>query len=248
MKTGVMVNTEIKQTSSVVREFSRFAHQYDEYNMIQAQVAKQLVESLASNAYHSVIDIGCGSGAIFHNFKKQHISVEQFIAVDSAQTMLDRHPTETSIIKICSNFNEDNFLGTTLKTKMDLCISASALQWSEDLDFTMKRMSELSNTFHAAIFTSGTFRTLHLTAGVFSPIYDIETIQKTVQMYFKSVKFKVHQYKLEFPDTREMFKYIKQSGVSGGERQLSYTQMKQLMLNYPLDYLEFEVLFVEGKM
>jgi malonyl-CoA O-methyltransferase len=44
-----------------------------------------------------------------------------------------------------------------------------------------------------------------------------------------------------------MFRYIKQSGVSGGERKLSYTQTKQLMENYPLKYLEFEVLFIEAR-
>lgn len=43
-----------------------------------------------------------------------------------------------------------------------------------------------------------------------------------------------------------MFKYIKKSGVSGGEKQLSYKETKQLMHTYPLSYLEFEVLFVEG--
>jgi len=41
-----------------------------------------------------------------------------------------------------------------------------------------------------------------------------------------------------------MFKYIKRSGVSGGKKQLNYKQMKKIMQNYPLDYLEFEVLFV----
>jgi malonyl-CoA O-methyltransferase len=43
-----------------------------------------------------------------------------------------------------------------------------------------------------------------------------------------------------------MFRYIKKSGVSGGEKQLSYKQMKMLMEKYPLNYLEFEVLFVEA--
>jgi len=43
-----------------------------------------------------------------------------------------------------------------------------------------------------------------------------------------------------------MFRYIKKSGVSGGEKQLNYQQMKRLMENYPLNYLEFEVLFVEA--
>jgi malonyl-CoA O-methyltransferase len=43
-----------------------------------------------------------------------------------------------------------------------------------------------------------------------------------------------------------MLRYIKQSGVSGGKRQLSYKDIKNLLDNYPLDYLEFEVLFIWG--
>jgi len=41
-----------------------------------------------------------------------------------------------------------------------------------------------------------------------------------------------------------MLRYIKESGTSGGEKQLSYKQTKRLLDQYPLDYLEFEVLFV----
>jgi malonyl-CoA O-methyltransferase len=44
-----------------------------------------------------------------------------------------------------------------------------------------------------------------------------------------------------------MFRYIKKSGVSGGEKQLSYKETRHLMETYPLDYLEFEVLFVKAK-
>jgi malonyl-CoA O-methyltransferase len=42
-----------------------------------------------------------------------------------------------------------------------------------------------------------------------------------------------------------MLRYIKKSGVSGGVKQLGYTEMKTLMLEYPLSYLEFEVIFVK---
>jgi len=43
-----------------------------------------------------------------------------------------------------------------------------------------------------------------------------------------------------------MLRYIKQSGVSGGKKQLSYKEIKRVIKDYPLDYLEFEVLFVKA--
>jgi malonyl-CoA O-methyltransferase len=41
-----------------------------------------------------------------------------------------------------------------------------------------------------------------------------------------------------------MLRYIKRSGVSGGRNVLGVTQMRRLMERYPLEYLEFEVLFI----
>jgi len=43
-----------------------------------------------------------------------------------------------------------------------------------------------------------------------------------------------------------MFKYIKKSGVSGGEKKLSYKEIKKLINNYPLNYLEFEILVLKN--
>ncbi len=37
---------------------------------------------------------------------------------------------------------------------------------------------------------------------------------------------------------------MKGSGVGGGRNLLNYKQMKMLMKNYPLDYLEWEILIV----
>ncbi len=39
--------------SNVIQEFSRFAHEYDTYNVIQAEVAKSLVEQLPASHYTS---------------------------------------------------------------------------------------------------------------------------------------------------------------------------------------------------
>ena len=61
---------------------------------------------------------------------------------------------------------------------------------------------------------------------------------------YMDARFEVLHTTLEFDSVREMFRYIKRSGVSGGRRVLNYAQTKQLMEFYPLNYLEFEVLFI----
>jgi len=246
MKSGVIVHTEEKEVSRVVQEFSRFAHQYNNYNMIQSRVASELVEKLPSFTYSNVIDIGCGSGEIFKNFQFRNISVTNFVALDSAKTMLNIHPNDQNILKVCSDFNADFFLESLRLQQYDLVISSSALQWSRDLNFTIEKLSTLSEMFYGAIFTSGTFKTLHQTANILSPIYDNKKVQEIISKYYRDIRFELHYYNLEFNSVREMFQYIKQSGVSGGEKKLSYKQVKKLMEEYPLDYLEFEVLFIEA--
>ena len=247
MKIGEIVQIEVKQTSKVVQEFSRFAHKYDTYNMIQAKVATTLVEKLPRVHYKNIIDIGCGSGEVYKNLQIQKVSVENFIALDSAQTMLDIHPEEKYIHKIAANFNDKDFTEHLPHCDYDLLLSSSALQWSTNLAYTMNALSLLSSLFYGAIFTSGTFQTLHETAGVTSPIYDVKIVQDVMNQYYSDVHFEIHHYRLEFESTRDMFRYIKQSGVSSGERKLNYKQTKQLMENYPLNYLEFEVLFIEAR-
>ncbi len=236
-----------EKMSNVIEEFSRFAHQYDEHNMIQAQVAKTLISKLPLQRYSTVLDLGCGSGEVFKNLQKQHISFNFFTAFDSAQSMLDIHPEAKNITKVCHNFNDRNFLKTLPGEHYDLLLSSSSIQWSKDLNFTLNALSSLSKTAYLAIFTSSTFKTLHQTANIKSPIYSAEELQKSILQYYDDVTFELHTYTLHFDSVRDMFSYIKKSGVSSGEKKLSYKQTKALMKMYPLDHLEFEVLFVEAK-
>ena len=234
--------------STIIKEFSRFAHQYEQHNMIQARVAKRVVEKLPKNSYGTILDIGCGSGQVFRNIEKKHIQFKTFTAFDSSAAMLALHPDSLQIEKICADFNSSTFTSALDKKAYDLVVSSSALQWSSDLHFTIGTIATLTNIFHAAIFTSNTFKTLHETAGVTSPIYSAEEVQRMIERHYKDVKFELHTYSLQFDSVRDMFRYIKKSGVSSGEKKLSYQETKSLMQNYPLDHLEFEVLFVEAKL
>ena len=232
--------------SNAVQEFSRYAHEYDTYNVIQAEVAASLVEQLPSDHFTTLMDMGCGSGEIYKNVVKKDLSFEHFIALDSSKEMLAIHPSGKKVEKICADFNKlETFEKFTLNEK-SLFVSSSALQWSKDLDFTLFEISKKVTHAYFAFFTSNTFKTLHQTAQITSPIYSEEILKKTINKYYHAA-FELKEYKLYFKSVREMFNYIKKSGVSGGEKQLTYKQTKALMQNYPLDYLEFEVLFVEAK-
>jgi len=234
----------VSQTAAV-KEFSRFAHTYDTYNIIQDEVAQVLVDLLPEAYYETVVDMGSGSGAVYKYMLKKEIDTLRFIALDASAEMLALHPNHPNIKKIQADFNTENAFCLDLSNE-SIILSASALQWSKDLDFTFSRLASKASKAYFAIFTSGTFKTLHETSGVYSPIYSAEALKNTIDKYY-TAEYDIKSYTLKFISVKEMFRYIKRSGVGGGEKQLGYKETKHLMEKYPLDYLEFEVLFVGAK-
>jgi len=230
---------------NVIQQFSRFANLYETHNIIQQQVAKKLVGMIEYRDYKRVIDIGCGSGSIYKNITKNSIEFEEFVVADLSKEMLDIHPSSSKIEKISFDFNNIKSFEDIRYNNYDIVISSSALQWSQNLDMTLKEISRLSDKFYFAFFTSNTFKTLHKTTKLKSPIYTKEFIENHINSYY-SASSEVINYQLDFHSVYDMLRYIKQSGVSGGKKQLSYKEIKRVIEDYPLDYLEFEVLFVKA--
>ncbi len=230
---------------NVIEQFSRFANLYETHNIIQSQVAKKLVDMIEYRDYKSIIDIGCGSGSIYKNIIKNSIKFKEFVVADLSTEMLEIHPSSSKIKKVSFDFNNINSFEDIGDDNYDMVISSSALQWSQDLDMTLKEISKLSDKFYFAFFTSNTFKTLHKTTRLKSPIYTKEFIEEHLNNYYNS-SFEVMNYQLDFDSVYNMLRYIKQSGVSGGRKQLSYKEIKKVIEDYPLDYLEFEVLFVKA--
>ena len=220
-------------------EFSKYASHYERHNIIQNMVIKKLLSMVKSKPKY-ILDLGCGSGAVCKeiNWKYKH-----FTGVDFASGMLELHPKSEIIEAIYGNFNDKMLFENLLTYKYDYIFSASALQWAKDLDFVFSNIQRLNAPVALAIFTSNTFKTLNKTASLTSLLTSAKEINDLQKKYFNA-NYELVNYKLSFDSTREMFRYIKQSGVSGSRMALSYKQTKKLMKEYPLDYLEFEVAFI----
>jgi malonyl-CoA O-methyltransferase len=229
----------------VVKEFSRFAKDYDRHNIIQAEVARKLISSLPQKQYRHILDIGCGSGEIWRTLQTQGVVFDSLTAFDLSAEMLDLHPCTDTIIAR-GDFNRPEDLASLANTHYDLMLSASALQWSSDLRSTLHALKPLADRCFFAIFTSGTFRTLHACAGISSPIHSEDYLREKLEECFDDGAYETVRYKLYFESVYAMLRYIKESGTSGGERRLSYLETKRLLDEYHLDYLEFEVLFAKG--
>jgi len=232
------------RSQNIIKEFSRFSKEYNSYNIIQTKVAKKIVANLPKKHFGAIADIGCGTGAIYKFLEEDQVKFDLFYALDGSYNMLASHPESKKIIKQCFDFNSIESFTLYRDIECDIIVSSSALQWSKDLDFTLSNLTKISNNFYGALFTSNTFKTLHKTAEITSPIHSLDIIKKSFDMFYEDTSYEIVSYKLFFDSKKEMFDYIKKSGVSGGEKRLTISQTKKLIKEYHLDYLEFEVLFV----
>ncbi len=224
---------------SVKNQFSKYANEYKNHNIIQQIVAKSLVRELKFQPKR-ILELGCGSGQVFN-----HISweVEFYKAIDASSSMCELHPKADNIEVKCLNFDTQDFINEIKNDSYDIVLSSSALQWSNNLAKIIEQLSYITKEINAVLFTSNTFKTIQEITNTKSPILDEDSIKNAFSKFF-NCEFETILYKLEFDNKKDLFDYIKKSGVSG-EKSLSYSDSKKLYKEYPYNYLEFEVIFVK---
>ena len=220
-------------------QFSKYANEYKNHNIIQQIVAKSLVRELKYQPKR-ILELGCGSGQVF---KYIDWKIDFYKAIDASSSMCKLHPKLENIVVKCFDFDTEAFISEIKNDKYDIVLSSSALQWSKDLSKIVKTLSGITNEINAVLFTSNTFKTIQEISNIKSPILDENSIKNSFSKYFKC-EFETIIYNLEFDNKKELFDYIKKSGVSPNAT-LSYKEAKKLYKEYKLDYLEFEVIFIK---
>jgi len=226
---------------SVKNQFSKHANDYSSYNIIQQIVSKALVREINGEPKR-ILELGCGSGQVYKNLDR---NIEYYKAIDFSEAMCKLHPKDENLDLYCFDFDSDEFYNNIKDDKYDLILSSSAMQWSNDLDKLIKQLSKITSEINAVLFTSNTFKTIQNITSNPSPILSIESIRNAFNNHLNCT-FEVFNYNLEFDNKKELFKYIKNSGVSGNSK-LEFKDAKKLYKEYNLNYLEFEVIFIKGK-
>ncbi len=225
---------------SHTNEFSRRAKSYEKYNIIQKKVVQKLISSIDSKP-KSILDLGCGTGGVYELIDWE---VDNFIGIDKADQMCILHPKNKKISLIQGNFDNEQLLKSL--GSFDIVISSSAMQWTKDLKLLLKNISNITDKIAFAIFCDGTFKTIYKITQLHNFLPSSADVIDSIDKYY-TFTHEIKTYKLYFEDNLSKFRYIKKSGVSGGKKKLSFKETKNLIENYPLDYLEFEVIFIWGK-
>ncbi|MCK5111355.1 MAG: methyltransferase domain-containing protein [Arcobacteraceae bacterium] len=227
-------------TNSIQNQFSKYAQEYGNNNIIQQIVSKALVRDIVGKP-KKILELGCGSGQVF---KYIDWEFDFYKAIDGSKDMCKIHPKATNLEVCCQDFDSDDFYDEIKNDRYDIVLSSSALQWSKDIDKLIQRLISVTKEINVVLFTSNTFKSIQDITKQNSPILNLETIKKSFSEYLVC-DFEVFNYNLEFSNKKEMFNYIKNSGVSG-KSILSYKEAKQLYKEYDLNYLEFEVIFIKA--
>lgn len=225
---------------SIKNEFSKHANKYNDNNIIQQIIAKSLVRELKSKP-KKILELGCGSGQVFNHINWE---IDFYKAIDFSAQMCKLHPKNSKVEVKCHDFDSDEFLNEIKNDSYDIVLSSSALQWSKDLAKIIRNLSYVTKEINAVLFTSNTFKTIQNITNSKSPILSEDEIKKAFSQYF-NCEFETIMYKLEFDNKKDLFNYIKNSGVSGGSNALDFKDAKKLYKEYGLNYLEFEVIFIK---
>lgn len=224
---------------AVKKRFSKQADHYAELSTLQQKIAKALIDRLGSRPSR-ILDLGAGCGAVFNVIDWP---IERFVAVDFAPRMCELHPKNENIEIIEADFNNTKSLARLCDFgPYELLISSSALQWSADLDLTMRALAKLGDRVAFAFFTDGTFGQLHRYTRLPSFLPNAQNAAEVIARYFQ-VKTEIVNFELQFQTRRELFSYIRQSGVGGGVPRLKIEDARRLLREYPSLTLEFEVLY-----
>jgi malonyl-CoA O-methyltransferase len=222
---------------SIENQFTKYAKDYDDNNIIQRIVSKALVREVTDNP-NTILELGCGSGQIFREISWKY---KNYKAIDFSHKMCELHPKAENLVVKCFDFDSSSFLDEIKDDTYDLIISSSALQWSKKISFLLQNLIPKTKFFKAVLFTSNTFKEIYEITKQEKSILSLEEIEEAFGVY--NATFEVFNYKLYFESKKELFDYIKNSGVSG-ENKLTFAQAKHLYKNYHLDYLSFEVVFI----
>jgi malonyl-CoA O-methyltransferase len=228
----------------VKEQFCKWAKEYHNSSIVQQKCAQILVEHLPKDI-GVVLDLGCGSGRVYEQILEQNINYTSFLGVDFAKDMLAIHKQGRGVKLIEGDFNKQEIFNL-VGNNFDTVLSASALQWANDLNFVFKNTSNMAKLGAFCLFGSNTFKTIHKIVNIKSPIYTIDTIQDSFNNYYTPRKTEVYNFKLEFSSTLDMLRYIKKSGINGGGFGLKFSQINKILKEYPYNYLEFETILLIG--
>lgn len=135
--------------SLVVRDFNKYASSYEKASFLQQEISNRLLERLMYMKINPsyILDLGGGTGKLCANIKTIYPNAT-VVNLDIAHSMLQEDKSKS--LTCCADFDKPPFKAN----QFDLIIANCSLQWSVDLQNTMKQLHYILKENGILIFSS----------------------------------------------------------------------------------------------
>ena len=213
----------------IKQRFKKSLETYSDNATVQKAMAKKLLDLLPQNKYNNILELGCGSG-VLTNLAINRFKYNSYLAGD--------------IVEECAQYIRADFFvcdidNIHLNQKYDLILSNAALQWSENLQATVKSLMNILTPDGILAFTVFGKENMKEIKHIFKTgleYFSVEELTKFLGNY-QIINIQETSIKLEFKSVKEILKHIKYTGVNAVNKVKLSPKTLQHMMN------EYEKLF-----
>ena len=218
----------------VKKRFSKSLKTYEDNAVIQKIMAKKLIELLVLKEYNSIFEIGCATGILTKEIKK-NLTFKEYIAND----IVEKSQEYINKIIYPNIFLGGDIEEVELNKKYNLIISNASLQWCNDIEKVLEKLInslEENGTLAISIFGDNNLKEIKDIFHLENNTYSLNKLKKSLSKY-KLITFEEEEIKIEFENPIMVLKHLKLTGVNAiKEVVLSKKKLQEFEEEYTKKY------------
>ncbi|SEM92690.1 malonyl-ACP O-methyltransferase BioC [Lihuaxuella thermophila] len=236
------------QKGQVAKRFNRSAVTYDQYALVQKEMARRLLFTLQTLDLKAekILELGCGTG-YFTRLLLDHYPASEVTAVDLAEKMVEtaRQKTEPSDRVRFFVGDAENLDRSSLGT-FDLIVSNAMIQWLARPSEALSGWASLlkpNGWLVASTFGPDTFQELRSLFQRVEEEMGLEPKPHVISMRtpgewqrlfhesaYREVDYLEYRHRAEYRDCRDFLKSVKATGASYNEAELNLLTSSRVLL------------------
>lgn len=218
----------------VKKRFSKSLKTYEDNAVIQKIMAKKLIELLVLKEYNSIFEIGCATGILTKEIKK-NLTFKEYIAND----IVEKSQEYINKIIYPNIFLGGDIEEIELNKKYNLIISNASLQWCNDIEKVLEKLInslEEKGTLAISIFGDNNLKEIKDIFHLENNTYSLNKLKESLAKY-KLITFEEEEIKVEFENPIMVLKHLKLTGVNAiKEVVLSKKKLQEFEEEYTKKY------------
>lgn len=204
----------------VAENFSKCAASYEEYALLQKQMADDLIAGLPNLNPKAILDVGCGTGYLTLNLA-QKFPQGKIIGIDNAPKMIEIAQSKTKKENLFFQLADGEGLPFT-DNHFDLVLANASLQWMEGEKAVCEiaRVLKKAGKFIFKTFGPATLKEVRVQGFQTISLHSPEEWRGILNKYFQAVKLETGLISLCFDNLKEALRHLKRIGANstGGRK------------------------------